>query len=558
MKVYALSGKIGVICRDEERKAAAEFFELFKTPWEFWEAGREYAVVLSSIDPNQVPVAKLIILCSAVQLRIDARHGFSLAAADSEFLIDQKGQWLPIYGGLARLQGPGIRILNGNAGSETVGLQHSESDTNIVRLGFGLFREAELLLGEGQPAKNAAIPTLDHHIQLLRDYILGAGIPLVEIPPQPAGHGLIACLTHDVDFVGIRHHVLDHTMWGFLHRALVGSVVDLVRGRTSIRRLFRNWIAVFELPLIYLGLVRDYWDEFRRYMEIEDGLTSTFFLIPFKNKAGERVPGKFASRRAARYDIGDVPRQIAGLVERGFEVGLHAIDAWNSVDAGCRELDRIAAFTGRRARGVRVHWLCFDGYSPATLQDAGFDYDSSRGYNEAVGYRNGTAQVFRPLGLGRLLELPLHIQDTAMFLTNRMDLTEVEAWDSCLAVLENAMRFGGVMTILWHMRSLGPERFWGEFYIRLLEELKIRRAWITSAGAVVDWFRERRTVAFEECTWDGRQLKLKLSADGESARPEMVVRVHQPGRPRTGDSKEQQSYEDHLWSGQPSFEFRLA
>ncbi len=49
-----------------------------------------------------------------------------------------------------------------------------------------------------------------------------------------------------------------------------------------------------------------------------------------------------------------------------------------------------------------------DSATPSILDEAGFSYDSSAGYNETVGYRNGTTQVFRPLGTKTLLELPLH------------------------------------------------------------------------------------------------------------------------------------------------------
>ena len=42
-------------------------------------------------------------------------------------------------------------------------------------------------------------------------------------------------------------------------------------------------------------------------------------------------------------------------------------------------------------------------------------YDSTIGYNETVGYRAGTTQPYRPLAASRLLELPLHVMDTALF-----------------------------------------------------------------------------------------------------------------------------------------------
>ena len=68
-------------------------------------------------------------------------------------------------------------------------------------------------------------PTLDLHIAVLRDLIVASGAPLVEIPPVPEGYRFIACLTHDVDHPSIRQHRFDHTMFGFLYRAVVHSLV---------------------------------------------------------------------------------------------------------------------------------------------------------------------------------------------------------------------------------------------------------------------------------------------------------------------------------------------
>src|SRR5439155_671266 len=113
------------------------------------------------------------------------------------------------------------------------------------------------------------------------------------------------------------------------------------------------------------------------------------------------------------------------------------------------------------------------------------------GYNETIGYRNGTTQVFNPPGATTLLELPLHIQDGALFYPNRLDLSESEAEKRCRALIDNARQFGGVLTVLWHDRSHGPERFWGDFYIRLVQALKSSKGWFATAGRVVSWFRKR-------------------------------------------------------------------
>ncbi len=74
-----------------------------------------------------------------------------------------------------------------------------------------------------------------------------------------------------------------------------------------------------------------------------------------------------------------------------------------------------------------MHWLYYDQNSPKKLEEAGATYDSTCGYNDAVGYRAGTTQVHKPLSATHLLELPLHVMDTALFYPSRMELSPARA-----------------------------------------------------------------------------------------------------------------------------------
>jgi hypothetical protein len=280
-------------------------------------------------------------------------------------------------------------------------------------------------------------------------------------------------------------------------------------------------------------------------------------LIPFKDKAGDNVQRQFPQRRAVRYDIGDVHEQVERLTQQGYEIGVHGIDAWWSEEKGRQELNRIAESTGRKDIGVRMHWLCFDRDAPSVLARAGFDYDSSFGYNEAIGYRGGTLQVFQPVGVSRLLELPLHIQDTALFNTQRLGLTEAQAWDLCTGIMDAATRYGGVVTVLWHMRSLAPERLWGEFYVRLVQELKERGAWFGTASQVVQLFRKRRSIQFEDYSLTENTLRIRLRYEGLVSEPRLFLRVHLPRKVGAATIGAQHNYFDVLWTGEHPMEIPL-
>jgi hypothetical protein len=545
---------IGVIASENEVEIINEFFQLFKTPWEFFQAGKSYDVVISS--QNQIPAldAKVVLVYNSNFGPIDSRHGLALAGICNNSFVNFDGAKVPIYGRIATFAGNFNSLLSVVHTSEVAGLEINMDERKIFRLGYDLFQEVAFLLSSGQPKENALIPALDLHVSMLRSWIVKADIPLIEIPPAPPGCDFITCLTHDVDFFRIRDHKFDHTMWGVLYRATMGSLLDFLRQRISCKSLLRNWQAAISLPLVYLGLAKDFWLPFERYLEIEKDLPSTFFLIPFKNRRGDKLNESRYRKRATRYDITDITKWIKILLEHGKEIAVHGIDAWHSIEKGREELRRIADICGDAELGVRIHWLCFDRSSFQTIEKSGFRYDSTFGYNDAIGYRAGTTQVFRPIGVNHLLELPLMIQDTAMFYPREMGLSKPQAWRLCETLLKNSKRTGGVLTVLWHERSLAPERLWGDFYLKLLDELKKSHCWFGTARQVIHWFQKRRNIMFNAVSFSGNKLHLEVgSADGGDT-SELALRIYMPQSSQYTASSEKPRYVDVALNGRKKLE----
>jgi hypothetical protein len=519
---------IGIIAKADERPEVEDFFELFKTPWEFYRPGRRYDVVVATAGDLPEVDTRLLVVYGSETRSSDASNGIAVRLQRRGIRLQYQGIQLPLYGDGLTFEETSTAKPCVSTDFGTAGLQFRSANCTLVRLGYDLFQEVRCLLSAGQPPENAQIPTLDMHIRMLRDWILDAGITLLEIPPAPAGHGFIVCLTHDIDFVGIRYHRLDHSMWGFLYRSTIGAVRNLFRGRISVTRLLKIWSAALSLPFVYLGWAKDFWEPFDWYLRVEEDLPATYFLIPFKGRPGENTPRRNASRRATAYDITDIPQWTATLLRKGCELGVHGIDSWHNVEKGREELARIASVTDASEIGIRMHWLLHDQNTFRVLEKAGYAYDSSLGYNETIGYRNGTTQVFRPSGARALLELPMHIQDGAMFYPQRLDLSESEAWRRCGELIDNAGTFGGCLTVLWHDRSHGPERYWGDFYIRLIQRLKSLDGWFGTASQTVNWFRKRREVRFETIEAADGSARTCLRYSGEEILPPLKIRVHHP------------------------------
>jgi hypothetical protein len=518
---------IGVVAKGSEHPEIKEFFELFKTPWEFYDSERNYDVVLCSGGQRVECSAKLVLIYGKPGEFAEKHETCNGQCA----VRSCRGERMPIYGECFAIRGEGNALLTIEGNGECAALENVADGQRVIRLGYDLFGEVRHLLGQGQPAFEARIPTLELHITLLRDLIVRCAIPVVEIPPVPAGYTFIACLTHDVDHPAIRNHVFDHTMFGFLYRATAGSIIDFFRGRKSPGQLVRNGWAALSLPLVYLGWIKDPWKQFARYLEIEKGLPSTFFIIPKKGEPGVSASSNSPeTKRAAKYDATDIADEVRLLQQADREIGLHGIDAWNNPSAGRQEFEKIASLTNSREIGVRMHWLYSDKDSALALEQAGFSYDSTCGYNETVGYRAGSMQAFKPLSANRLMELPMHIMDTALFFDGYLSYSPKQAQATVQEMVEHAVRFGGVLTFNWHDRSIAPERLWDKTYVGFLNELKSRGAWITNAGQAVAWFRKRRGAVIDESAAENGGGIKEPDAPCDPELPGLRLHIHQNSR----------------------------
>lgn len=519
---------IGVIADSADHGVVREFFELFKTPWEFYQKDQQYEVVICSGERQFDAGAKLTLAYAGRRVHFEDQHRVPAESRTSHpCFLKYQGNRIPIYGDSITFAAKAGGLLVDESTQECAAYLDTSGRRSLARVGYDLFAEVRTLLTVGQPPLNANIPTLELHIALLRDLIIGCGISLVEIPPVPDGFPFIACLTHDVDHPSARQHKLDHTIVGFLWRAIFGSLADTVRGWMSLRDAVKNWAAAVKLPFVYAGLARDFWSDFaERYLEVEKDLPSTFFVIPRKNYPGKGIDSRAAAFRAACYEAKELADTICRLTSAGREVGLHGIDAWLDSSAGRAELEEISRLTGVSEVGVRMHWLYYNEKSPATLEKAGAYYDSTSGYNDAVGYRAGTTQAFKPLEAKRLLELPLHAMDTALFYLSYLGLSPREASARLSQIADDVVQHGGCITINWHDRSLAPERLWGGCYRELIQDLKNRGAWFATAGQATSWFRKRRSAVFEADGAFQRSTCAKVVVRQSDNLPGLRLRVH--------------------------------
>ena len=70
---------IGVIADPSEEGVIREFFELFKTPWEFFQSNRRYEVLLCARDCGFDGTAKLALFYAGRKVQFDGEHDIRVA-----------------------------------------------------------------------------------------------------------------------------------------------------------------------------------------------------------------------------------------------------------------------------------------------------------------------------------------------------------------------------------------------------------------------------------------------------------------------------------------------
>jgi hypothetical protein len=281
----------------------------------------------------------------------------------------------------------------------------------------------------------------------------------------PEGHGFGVCLTHDIDDIyppGM--HMLRSAVHDAAHLDFHGARRQFawkLSGREHSP--YRNFKEIIK-------------------MEQEYGGQSSFYFL-----------GNGNDIRRFRYDVEDLESDLGQIVDRGCEVGLHGgYHTYGNLEAMKEEKRRVERVLNRTIHGYRNHYLSFK--VPDTwdlLSRAGFGYDTTLGYNDRPGFRNGMCHPFRPFSLatGRpvdIAEIPLTIMDESLFWGGN---TFEEAWPVARRLVDDVAACGGVITLLWHNNvfASGFRRPWTRMYRKILRRCREKNAWITSGENIWKW-----------------------------------------------------------------------
>jgi hypothetical protein len=331
------------------------------------------------------------------------------------------------------------------------------------------------------PLVNEWATLLAHRLRIAAAML---GSELEESPLWPNGARFAAVLSHDVDEVRY------------------GSVAEGARLLALAPRSYAVRAGLTQVARGLRGGSRDpYWN-FERWIESESkrGFASSFyFCAPAPAKRHEYdARYRLGDRLDAFGKRGTVTSLMRALVERGCDVGLHGsyLSHLDGADLAAQRR-QIEDASGAPVLGTRQHFLRFDVRRTVAAQEAaGFDHDSTLGYNEALGFRAGIAAPFHPWNAEaraphRLLELPLTVMDGTLFRT--LGLSGEEAAERVRAHLGMVRAVGGLAVLLWHPNGADAAHYpgWWDAWEAALDRLAERGAWVGHGRALADWWRAR-------------------------------------------------------------------
>lgn len=300
-------------------------------------------------------------------------------------------------------------------------------------------------------------------------------------PRWPDGRRFAAVLTHDVDRI-VEHPWRERTRQAAAVRAgtIPGSRVRLLAQASALR--------------VQSTVGRSDHAPFDRYVREEErlGFRSSFLVLPDRLLSASRYDHWYAYDDVVRHEGSRATFREAArsLAARGWDVGLHGSYASaHDLDVLVHDRSRVESVIEAPVVSTRQHFLRFDARTTPRIQAAaGLQVDSSLGYSSAIGCRNGLALPFF-WAHDDLLEVPLLVQDVALFRGADGAMPVDDAVARAGAVIERVATLGGAVTLSWHAH---PGETAHAAYRALLDLVERNGGWGCSLADMNNWWRERR------------------------------------------------------------------
>ena len=298
----------------------------------------------------------------------------------------------------------------------------------------------------------------------------------------PEGKRFAALLSHDVDCVQLDSRY-----------ELARTIALLSRNADGLGKKLKPLAS-----LVGLRKSPRKFDVFTPWVEAEQrlGFRSSFFFFPTRVRERHIIDNvyRWDDRTTYRDETCSVREIARDLHQRGWDIGLHgSYLSPMSYDMLAEQKEDVEKAVGESVVTSRQHNLHFDSAkTPALLERAGLQADSTLGSNRDIGFRAGTSYPFRMWDASardwlKLVEIPLVLHDGALLRPDNLDLDLESAFAICKTIIDRVVETRGVVTLLWHPdKAALPD--WLALYTRLLAYIHEQNGWGASARQIHEWW----------------------------------------------------------------------
>ena len=168
---------------------------------------------------------------------------------------------------------------------------------------------------------------------------------------------------------------------------------------------------------------------------------------------------------------------LKNLHSNEFEIGLHGsyFSALNP-ELLRQEKQRLEEALDLDISKSRQHWLNFDETITPMAHEELFEYDSTIGWNDSLGFRSGCASLYRPYNHTdkrpfNYYVIPQVIMDSTLYDYAGND--HLKIFENAKALLISLKKLSNVhVSISWHQRVMSNDYMWHESYVELLQIVK--------------------------------------------------------------------------------------
>jgi len=162
-------------------------------------------------------------------------------------------------------------------------------------------------------------------------------------------------------------------------------------------------------------------------------------------------------------------------VDDGFEIGLHG-SYQSAVDAKVlgEEKEILESVLDRKINKVRQHWLRYDEHSTPSAHSQLFEYDSTLGWNDRIGFRSGCASHYRPYNHKTqrgfdFFETPQVVMDGNIFDYDGSRREKIVK--KIFSLFEELPKCSNAhISISWHQRTCSTDYRWHNVYESLVSQ----------------------------------------------------------------------------------------